>query len=203
MKEARRILISLIEEKEFDWIGLNTVPELDDLARALSDNNEISRFLDVVRNALWPHGFGLEFAYYALPTALRRIQRTPYPIPMYCQKQIIEGLRHDKELADVVLMQAGSEPRAIVFWTLGTPTRVYGQCNFKLDNYAACELKFCDAPQSVLDKLRHLVNDLGVRRLLFLEQDLLDKFRYQVTFRRLSAECLLINPAWLPKPLVV
>ena len=100
------------------------------------------------------------------------------------------------------MRHVGAESRAIVFWTLGTPIRVYAQCNFKRDSYADCELKFCDTTQAVLDKLRDLVNDLGVRRLLFLEQDLLEKFRHQVTFRRLSAECLLINPAWLPKPQV-
>jgi len=120
---------------------------------------------------------------------------------MYCQKEAISGLEQDKELGKGILMRAGTEPKTIVLWRIEAST-LFGQCNFKMDEEAEHELKFCDRLQTVLQNLQPLVTEYGARRLLFLEQDLLEIFRKQVTARRLPAQCQLVDADWIPKPRV-
>src|SRR5258708_31085961 len=120
---------------------------------------------------------------------------------MYCQKEAISGLEQDKELGNDILMRAGSEPKTIVLWRI-EESSLFGQCNFKMDEDAEHELKFCDKLQTVLQNLQPLVTEYGARRLLFLQQDVLEIFRKQTTARRLPAQCQLVDADWIPKPRV-
>lgn len=198
MKEARRRLDSLMDAKEFDYLSYNTVAELDDLAAALSDFPAVSKFSSSVREALWPDGCGIDFEPDPRLTALKHVQRGRYSCPMYCQKATIGGLEQDKNLARDILMRAGTEPKTIVFWRIESST-LFGQCNFKMDEEADYELKFCDVLQTVLQNLRPLVAEHGARRLLFMEQDLLEIFKKHVANGRLPASCQLVDSDWIPK----
>jgi tetratricopeptide (TPR) repeat protein len=201
MEEARRRLDTLMEAKEFDYLSYNTIAELDDLATALSDLPAVSKFCNTVKKALWPDGCGIDFEPDPRLLALKRIRRGKYPCPMYCQKEAIGGLEQDKELATDTLRRAGTEPKTIVLWRIEAST-LFGQCNFKKDEEAEHELKFCDKLQTVLHNLQPLVTEYGVRRLLFLEKDLLEIFGKQVTAKCLPAQCRLVDEDWIPKPRV-
>lgn len=198
IEEARRALKNVMEAKEFDCLSYNTIAELDDLATALSDVPTVSTFARSVKDALWPDGCGVNFEPDARMAALKRIQRNRYPFPMYCQKRSIGGLEQDKEFADAILTRAGAEPKTIVIWRIDA-AKLYGQCNFKMDEEAEYDLKFCDTVQTVFDNLKQLVQNLGARRLIFLEQDLMDTFRQQLASKRLPAQCSLVDAEWIQK----
>ena len=199
IEEAQRVLNGLIEANEFDYLRYNTIAELDDLAAALPGVPAISKFCSDAKKALWPEGCGIDFERDERFEALKRLQRTPYPFPMYCEKHTIGGLEQYKDLAASILIHAGGEPKTIVLWRI-EGARLYGQCNFKMEQDAPNDLKFCDTLQTVSENLKALVQDFGARRLLFLEADLMEIMRKQLSDRRLPARCLLVDTKWIPRP---
>ena len=113
---------------------------------------------------------------------------------MYCQLKQINGLPEDKDLGEKIFSLSGIDERAVVFWELEDPQHLYGHCNFKKDESANYNLKFCDdARQIISTNLEVLVDEFGVKRFLFLGGALFDRFEKQIRKKRLNAECRMID----------
>lgn len=197
-KLAESLLKELMEAKKFDILSYDTIAELDDLAAALPDAVKIAALCKGTREALWPEGCGLHCEPDVRLQALKGLQRSPYPFPMYCQKHAIEGLDQDQELASHVLIQAGQEVKTIVLWRIEA-SRLYGQCTFSQDLNVDNPLKFCDELETIKANLPCLIQDYGARRLVFLEKDLFEQLSSYVGSRRLNVGCVMASPLWIPR----
>lgn len=125
---------------------------------------------------------------------LAKIKREPYPFPMYSQLSNIQGLEQDGELAQQIIRSNDDGARSIVLWTLSEPERVFGYCSFKRQSDAEHNLKFCDSINTILARnLAIFVNDFGVRRFLFLEEDLLTRFSEAVASMKPQISCSLVD----------
>jgi hypothetical protein len=193
---ARGIYEQLINEKQNDLLRYWTIPELADLARALPERFDIQALRQKLILTLWPNGCGIEGKPDTRKVTLLSSKRGAYPFPVYCQLSGIQGLHEDIELARTLLLRDKSGQRAIVLWTLERPDRIFGQCNFKKDADAQYDLKFCDSLNTILStNLGVLVKQFGVRRLLFLEEDLLKRFKEAAISNCLAVDCVLVEPA--------
>ncbi|KLK93929.1 hypothetical protein AA309_05445 [Microvirga vignae] len=189
---AQEMLRRLVEDKQLEQLRYYTVPYLDALVRALPGRGDIVAARDHTKRHAWPLGWTGDVDYDPRLIVLSRVQRAAYPFPMYCQKYSIEGLNGDKELGERILGANRSDECSILLWTLGQPDRVYGHCNFKKDRDAEYDLKFCESTNLMLSKnLRVLVEQFGVRRLLFLEVKLLERFASTVRAANLPVQCSL------------
>jgi predicted Zn-dependent protease len=185
---AQSILDKLVADKQFDQLRYHTIFNLDTLAQALPDRADIASAIDHLKKIAWPEGWDPN----PILVAFRALSRGNYPFPMYCQKSTIAGLEKDKDLGERVLNFNRSDERSILLWKLDQANRLYGQCNFKKDTDDDYELKFCDSVGLTLStNLSIFVRDFEVRRLLFLEEDLLAKFKSVATAKRLPVKCEL------------
>ena len=108
----------------------------------LPHRDDIQHASTMIKRALWPDGFGMDFRINHGLATLRRIVRQPYPFPMYCSLRTIGGPEQDRSLGGALLDFHKENAWTIALWTLGRPDRVYGQCNFT-DPSAQFDLKFC------------------------------------------------------------
>ena len=201
-EQASQIVTDMISAKRFEQLRFYTAPFLDDIhVGLLPHRDDIQHASTMIKRALWPDGFGMDFRIKHGLATLRRIVRNSYPFPMYCNLWTIGGLEQDRGLGAALLDYHKEDSRTIALWTLGRPDRVYGQCNFKQDPSAEFDLKFCERTDLVLStNLRIFVEDYDVERLLFLEQELLDRFRERLKLERLAARCVLVEPPPRFKP---
>ena len=201
-EQASQIVSDMISAKRFEQLRFYTAPFLDDLyVELLPHRVDIQHANTMIKRAMWPDGFGMDFRINHGLATLRRIVRQPYPFPMYCNLRTIGGLEQDRSVGGALLDFHKENSRTIVLWTLGRTDRVYGQCNFKQDPSAQFDLKFCDHTELILStNLRVFVEDYDVERLLFLEQDLLDRFRERLKVERLAVRCVLVEPPPRFKP---
>jgi tetratricopeptide (TPR) repeat protein len=185
---ARRYYDELIKDGYLDCLRYQAIADLDDLIQVLpqkTDAQDMRRFLVT---ALWPKGFGMESASDWRREALQHIKRPPNPSPMYCQLARISGLEQDYDLAQRILDQLKTDERTILLWNLGRSGYVYGQCNFKKDLDAQYNLKFCDRVETILStNLKIFIKELKVKQLLFLEDDLRQKFEKTASRSSLKA----------------
>lgn len=169
-----------------------TVPFLDSLAQAIPELSAPAEAAQRLAKQLWPHGHGLEIKSNEWRNTLLEIKRKQYAFPMYCQKSSIAGLHEDATLGHTIIERDSSDIKTIILWTLGRPDRVYGTCNFKKDPDAENDFKFCDDANVILrENLRLFVRKFGVRRLLFLEPDLLLRFQGAALEAGLPVQCIL------------
>ena len=189
---AERMLSKLVADRRLDQLRYGTVFGLDTLAQALPSRVDIALARERMKKIAWPEGWEVELDPRSM--ALRAIQRQKYPFPMYCQLSGIAGLENDRQLAERVLNLNKSDERSIVLWNLDRANRIYGQCNFKKDRDADYDLKFCDSiDQTISKNLTIFVREFGVRRLLFLEEELFNKFRLVASAKRLPIKCQLVE----------
>ncbi|MGZ2477212.1 hypothetical protein ACVI1N_005567 [Sinorhizobium medicae] len=113
---------------------------------------------------------------------------------MYCQKHAIGGLDDDARLGERIQGAYGPDPRSLVMWTIGRPDRLYAHGNFLKDEGAQWNFKFCDETQTVLrTNLEVLVKGMGVKRFMFLQDDLRMQFELAAKRSRLSVECVIAD----------
>ena len=194
--EAQAIFDELIKSRDYDRLRSYTIPHLDDLAHALLDRTDIAEARDRLKSLVWPDGLGEELEANLRRAALKRLERErePYCLPMYCQKPAIQGLVHDGSFAKRILDNDHSSERTIVLWTIARPDHIFGRCNFKQRNDSEYEFKFSETTDTILSQnLRVLVESYGVRRLLFLEPELLEKFEGVIAAEALSVTCVLAD----------
>jgi hypothetical protein len=185
---AWRCYDDLIKEGHFDGLRYQAIADIDDLICILPTRADVLEVRRRLISALWPNGLGIESRANWRVEALRGLKREPYPFPMYCQLAGIGGLKDDLDLAGKVLSQVKTDERTIVLWTLGRRDRVYGQCNFKKDREAQHNLKFCDETATILStNLGIFVKEFKVRQLMFLEDDLKQKFEKAAANKGLAA----------------
>jgi hypothetical protein len=179
----------MTEQPDLEQLRFYSIPYLEALRRAIPENAGIATAIESLKTVAWPNG-----KYDARLCAVRNLERGEYAFPMYCQKYCIAGLERDKELAERVIRFNSPNERAITVWTLGREDRVYGHCNFKKDDSADYDLKFCDLADKILKtNLRVFSNEFGVRRLLFLEESLLERFTAESKVKRLPIRCVLAD----------
>ena len=184
----------LIDDMAYDHLRTYTIPYLETLSGALDDDRGLRSLQQRAVEVVWPRGWNADDAGGLRRAALATIQRQSYPFPMYCQRYGIDGLEEDGRLAERILAAYGREPRSIVLWTIGSPERIYGHSNFVKDEGAEWDLKFCDEARTLVrTNLRVLCADLGVRRLIFLEEDLLGQFEFAANRNRLPIECIMAD----------
>jgi len=96
--------------------------------------------------------------------------------PMYCPLYGIHGLEDEKARAEKLLSQHADQRKTIIIWRLEGDW-LYGQCNFKYGANDKFNLKFVDKLETVLNRNLEMFGEAGVNRFLFLEQELMDKFK--------------------------
>jgi hypothetical protein len=192
--EAQAIFDQLISSNNHDQLRYYTIPYVDDLVYALPDRPDIAAARDRLKKFVWPDGLGAELEDDMRKAVLKRLERKPYPFPMYCQLSGIQGLFDDGILAERILRNDNSSEKTIALWTIGRSDRIFGRCNFKQSNDAEYDFKFCDSTDMILSRnLRLFAGSYEVRRLLFLEPRLLEKFESVIATESLQITCALAD----------
>jgi hypothetical protein len=185
---------ALVGKRECHQLRAYTIPYLETLSGALADDTTLRSLQRAAIEFAWPAGWNADDPETLRHVALEKIKREPYPFPMYCQEHVIGGLEQDKQLGDRILNYYGPDPRSLVFWTIGHADRIYGHSNFIKDKEAEWNFKFCDDLQTILRKnLEILTNGMGVKRFMFLQDDLRLQFELAAKRYRLSIECVMAD----------
>ncbi|MGR9143938.1 NACHT domain-containing protein [Rhizobium leguminosarum] len=192
--QASRRIDQLIRDGQYTQLRHYTIPYLETLSLAVGKTDELSSLQKRMIDFAWPNGCDLDSPSRLRKAALLGVRRTDYRFPIYCQRYWIDGLPDDQALAARILQRQTDGVRTIALWTLGRPDRVYGQCNFKKDRRADENLKFCDETQTLVHtNFEGLTRKLGARRLLFLEEELREKFEFAAHRSRLDIECAMAD----------
>lgn len=190
--EAQLLIGRLVLGHRMDILASQTVPELVALSSTLSANAELRTCLSQLRDALWPTG--VEMAWGDRPTVLRRLKEGVYPFPMYCQLAAISGLDAYGDLGKRVLYSVPQTVRCVVIMSLQQPERIFGQCNFKMDESAEYDLKFCEGIDTMLStNLAAFISQYDVSKLMFLEADLKGRFDKAIKTNRFAVDTSLVR----------
>lgn len=188
-------LDELFENCRFHQLRHHTIPELSLVCQIMRDRPDIKSIYSDIFKRLWPEGLDLRQQGAVGRERLRSIRRSDYPFPMYCSQPSIGGLYEDETLAKRILSDVDASIKTLVIWRLDGRERLYGQCNFKNGSDMEFNLKFCDAQMVILrTNLVAFRKRLGLRRILFLEEDLLEDFRTTAEALGLHFEFELIGP---------
>jgi tetratricopeptide (TPR) repeat protein len=177
----------LVARGDGDQLRNFTIPYLKSLQRFLPATSQIAQACNDLLLVAWPDGIQHGDP---VPRVLKMIRRDKYPFPIYCQRGYIEGLHEDIRLGEQILGDDDGFGRAIVLWTVGQDDRVFGYCNFKKSRDDEYHFKFCDLTSTVVSRnLKIFVDEMQVRRLLFPEMFLLERFKEAAFEARLQVEC--------------
>lgn len=192
LAEAQALIGRLVSANRMDILASQTVPELVALSSALPADTELRTCLSHLRNVLWPTG--VEMVWGDRPSVLRRLKEGVYPFPIYCQLAAIGGLEEHGELGKRILYSVPRAFRCIVIMSLQQPERIFGQCNFKMDESANYELKFCDGIDTMLStNLAAFIEQYDVSKLMFFETDLKERFDKAIKTNRFAVETSLVR----------
>ncbi|MBX5254737.1 NACHT domain-containing protein [Rhizobium sp. NLR4b] len=191
---AGRAMDRLIGECQYQHLRAYTIPYLETLSGALGDVPALRSLQKSAIDFAWPTGWDADDPSVLRRAALSEIRRNSHPFPMYCQKHAIGGLDDDARLGERIQGAYGPDPRSLVMWTIGRPDRLYAHGNFLKDEGAQWNFKFCDETQTVLrTNLEVLVNGMGVKRFMFVQDDLRMQFELAAKRSRLSVECVIAD----------
>jgi tetratricopeptide (TPR) repeat protein len=173
--KADRIYEALIADERLRFLRMVALPALDDLVAICSDRVDAvalsKKVAAKVENQL--AGYKLTSG----GTMPRQIdEKTPrITHPVYCSLVGIQGLDKEKSRADRLLSKHAGARKTVILWRLEGDW-LYGQCNFKAKPEHEYNLKFVDQIETVIQRDVPMLAAGGVTRLIFLEQELLDKF---------------------------
>jgi hypothetical protein len=204
--QAEKLLRMLTAKKFRVQILYYSLPHLDDLIRYFPERQGLKALRDKLSAILFPAAAAADPGPERIdPDELYRPRqpRGGYAFPMYCQLSGIQGLQEEGVWANKILEQykkrhaADYKQRVVVFFTIKDSEhtdRLFAYCNFKQEEAAEFNFKFCDTEDKILqENLQVLVQQYGVSTLVFSKPDLAGKFKKVIDEKGLIARCLLVH----------
>jgi hypothetical protein len=173
-EKAVQIFDQLLAERKVAFLRTAALPEISDFVAIVPENvAAVAFYKDLLsRVEMLAGSYNLTKGEYV--NQENKDDSSKYS-PVYCRLYAIHGLEKEKARAEKLLSREPERRKTLVLWRVDGDW-LYGHCNFKYQPEDGYNLKFLDKLETVLNRDLEIFAAAGLNRILFVEQELMDKF---------------------------